>query len=263
MAGRRTGLLAPGNRSAAPSRELSVTPSGQRPLGACSFLHPGHSGGTAPASHRTSLDHRPYVRGRVYPPGAGCLAGSCAHLVTTFEVKQLISIPTLANKFLNALSVWAVPARRKSAHMASQGEDSKRSKGDEGTRKRKPQLSEEARRARAARRRERAEGRSRVQMILAIAHPLRRRMLRMIVKQGEPLSPAQMAREFGLPVGTITYHAKVLWHFEAVEPIRDPQAAGAAEHRYEATIENDPPIETLLEETREADEGGADVGEDA
>ena len=27
---------------------------------------PGHSGGTAPASHRTSLDHRPYVRRRVY-----------------------------------------------------------------------------------------------------------------------------------------------------------------------------------------------------
>jgi len=30
-------------------------------------LSPGHSGGTAPVSHRTSLDHRPYVRGRVYP----------------------------------------------------------------------------------------------------------------------------------------------------------------------------------------------------
>lgn len=147
--------------------------------------------------------------------------------------------------------------------MASQGEDSKRSKGDEGTRKRKPQLSEGARRARAARRREMAEGRRRVQMILAIAHPLRRRMLRMIVKQGEPLSPAQMAKEFGLPVRTITYHAKVLWHFEAVEPIRDPQAPAAAEHRYEATIENDPPIETLLEETRKADEGGTEIGEDA
>jgi len=147
--------------------------------------------------------------------------------------------------------------------MASQGKDSKRSKGDEGTRKRKPQLSEEARQARATRRRERVEGRRRVQMILAIAHPLRRRMLRMIVKQGEPLSPTQMAKEFDLPVGTITYHAKVLWHFEAVEPIRGPRAPGAAEHRYEATIENDPPIETLLEETREADEGGAEVGEDA
>lgn len=100
-------------------------------------------------------------------------------------------------------------------------------------------------------------------MVMAIAHPLRRRMLRMIVKHGEPLSPAQMAKEFGLPVGTITYHAKVLWLFEAVEPIRERQMHGAAEHLYEVTIENDPPLETLLEETREADDGGSDVEKDA
>lgn len=142
--------------------------------------------------------------------------------------------------------------------MASQGKDSRKRKGDEGTRKRKPQLSEEARRERAARRRERSERRRRAHMVTAIAHPLRRRMLRMIVKHGEPLSPAQMAREFDLPVDTVTYHAKVLWHFEAVEPIHGPRALGAAEHRYEARIENAPPIETLLEETREADDGGAE-----
>src|SRR4029077_3868891 len=34
---------------------------------ASGFLHPGHSGGTTPVSHRTSLDHRPNVRRRVYP----------------------------------------------------------------------------------------------------------------------------------------------------------------------------------------------------
>ena len=38
------------------------------------FLHPGHSGGTAPASHRTSLDHRPYLRGRVYCQGCFSVA---------------------------------------------------------------------------------------------------------------------------------------------------------------------------------------------
>jgi DNA-binding transcriptional ArsR family regulator len=147
--------------------------------------------------------------------------------------------------------------------MASRGKDSERRKSDGETRKRKPQLSEETRRARAARRRERSEGRRRVHVILAIAHPLRRRMLRMIVKQGEPLSPAQMARELGMPVDTVTYHAKVLWHFEAVEPIGEQQVRGAAEHFYEVTIENDPPLEALLEETREADDGGTEVEEDA
>jgi DNA-binding transcriptional ArsR family regulator len=145
--------------------------------------------------------------------------------------------------------------------MASQGEDAKRPKGDEGTRKRKPQLSEEARRARAARRRELSGGQRRTYMIVAIAHPLRRRMLRMLVKHGEPLNSAQMATELGLPVGTITYHARVLWHFEAVEPIGEQE--GTAEHLYEVAIENDPPIEALLEETREADGGGPGVEEDA
>lgn len=99
-------------------------------------------------------------------------------------------------------------------------------------------------------------------MVMAIAHPLRRRMLRMIVKHGEPLSPAQMAKEFDLPVGTITYHAKILWLVEAVEPIRARQVHGAAD-LYEVAIENDPPLETLLEETREADDGGTDDGKDA
>jgi len=147
--------------------------------------------------------------------------------------------------------------------MASRGKDSKKHKSSEETRKRKPLLSEEARRERASRRRERSESRRRAHMVMAIAHPLRRRMLRMIVKHGEPLSPAQMAKEFGLPVGTITYHAKVLWLYEAVEPIREPQLHGGGEHPYEVTIENDPPLKTLLEETREADDGGTDVEKDA
>lgn len=99
-------------------------------------------------------------------------------------------------------------------------------------------------------------------MILAVGHPLRRRMLRMIVERGEPLSPAQMAGELGLPVGTITYHARVLHRFEVVEPTGEWRRRGAAEHLYEATIENDPPIEGLLEETREADGGGTEVEKD-
>jgi len=42
---------------------------------ASGFLRPGHSGGTAPVSHRTSLDHRPYLRERVYPAAASGIVG--------------------------------------------------------------------------------------------------------------------------------------------------------------------------------------------
>src|SRR6476646_445464 len=64
MAGRGQVSWLPG-WSAAPSRGLRVAPSGWRNV-RLRLPWPGHSGGTAPASHRTSLDHRPYVRGQVY-----------------------------------------------------------------------------------------------------------------------------------------------------------------------------------------------------
>src|SRR3954447_16394100 len=61
-----TGLLASGIREDAPSRGLCVASSGwraRRPR----TPPPGHSGGTTPDLHRTSLDHRPICTRRVYP----------------------------------------------------------------------------------------------------------------------------------------------------------------------------------------------------
>ena len=60
MAGRRTGLLASGvPPPRLPGESLSSPVAGAR---APRLPWPGHSGGTAPVSHRTSLDHRPYLR---------------------------------------------------------------------------------------------------------------------------------------------------------------------------------------------------------
>jgi DNA-binding transcriptional ArsR family regulator len=120
--------------------------------------------------------------------------------------------------------------------------------------KRKGAISEKARKARASRRREKPDGRRRVHLIVAIAHPLRRRILRLIADWGEPVSPAQVARELGLPVGMVAYHANVLRRLGAVEPAGEQQVRGAVEHFYDSTIEDDPPIETLLDETRDVDE---------
>jgi hypothetical protein len=60
MAGRRTGLLASGVVGRA-FPGLRVAPVAGALAPAASF--PGHSGGTAPALHRTSLDHRPIYSG--------------------------------------------------------------------------------------------------------------------------------------------------------------------------------------------------------
>lgn len=124
---------------------------------------------------------------------------------------------------------------------------------DRGRRK-KGRLGEKARRARAAQRRRKSQGRRRVNLIVAIAHPLRRRILRVLHDWGEPATPAQIAAELDLPVGAVAYHANVLRRLGAVEPVSEQEERGAVDHLYDSTIDADPPIEALLEETREVDD---------
>ena len=99
-------------------------------------------------------------------------------------------------------------------------------------------------------------------MILAISHPLRRRMLRVLVNADEPVSLDRLTREFDLPVGTARYHANVLCGFGATEATRSDAGDDRDEFLYDATIDGNPEVEALLEETREADEAPGETGED-
>ena len=68
------GLLASGI-DVTPSRSASRSVAGGRTAG--DTPPPGHSGGTAPVWHRTSLDHRPYVLSKPHPTrGEGRAAGA-------------------------------------------------------------------------------------------------------------------------------------------------------------------------------------------
>ncbi len=98
------------------------------------------------------------------------------------------------------------------------------------------------------------DGEHRANLINAIAHPLRRRILRVLGDRREQSSPAKMAKEFDLHVGTVGYHVRVLEELGAIRLTDEGMVRGAVEHFYETTIEDDPPIETLLEETREVDD---------
>lgn len=99
----------------------------------------------------------------------------------------------------------------------------------------------------------RKRGEHRASLIAAIAHPVRRRVLRAVAGE-EPRRPVQMAEELGSPASMVAYHARVLRRLGAIKPAAERDGEGHLEHLYESTIEDDPPIETLLEETREADE---------
>lgn len=71
-----------------------------------------------------------------------------------------------------------------------------------------------------------SRARRRKQRVLAkaVAHPVRRRMLRAIDDEGAPLSPARLAKDFDLPLGLAVYHADVLQRCGVVE--RSPAEDG-------------------------------------
>lgn len=100
----------------------------------------------------------------------------------------------------------------------------------------------------------------RANLIDAIAHPLRRRILRFLADRREQSSPARIGKEFHLHVGMVSYHMRVLQKLGAVELTDEGMVRGAVEHFYKTTIADDPPIEALLEETREVDDEAGSGG---
>ena len=94
----------------------------------------------------------------------------------------------------------------------------------------------------------------RAKLTWAIAHRVRRQILRMLADSDGPRSPMQISRELGAGVSPIAYHVTILRRFGAIELAEEQMARGAVEHFYASKIEDDPPIEALLEETRLADD---------
>ena len=129
--------------------------------------------------------------------------------------------------------------------------DKGRQQGKPGGGKRRAKKPSQAQRRRVE------EGRRRANLIWAIAHRLRREILRAIADSDKACSPTWLADALDLPLSTAAYHVTILRRFEAVELADEQMARGAVEHFYVSTIKNDPPIEALLAETREADEDGA------
>lgn len=103
--------------------------------------------------------------------------------------------------------------------------------------------------------RDKPDGQWRADLIKAIDHPLRRRMLRLLNEREEPLSSMQMADELGISLSITAYHVRILHELRAVVRAGKRQVRGALQRFYKSKVKADPPIETLLEETREVDEG--------
>ncbi|MDQ2631432.1 MAG: helix-turn-helix domain-containing protein [Actinomycetota bacterium] len=77
-------------------------------------------------------------------------------------------------------------------------------------------------------------------LLFLLRHPLRKRLLRLFVEEGEGLSPKELADFTKQPLVNVAMHVRVLRDQGAVELVRERPSRGAVEHFYKAT--------TLVEE---------------
>ncbi|HET8814426.1 MAG TPA: helix-turn-helix domain-containing protein [Solirubrobacterales bacterium] len=68
----------------------------------------------------------------------------------------------------------------------------------------------------------------------AMSHPLRARILRLLVERGIQ-SPAELARALGADLSDVSYHTRRLEELECVELVKTQPVRGAIEHFYRAT----------------------------
>jgi DNA-binding transcriptional ArsR family regulator len=90
--------------------------------------------------------------------------------------------------------------------------------------------------------------------IKALNAPQRRRILRILEEAGEARSPNEIAEVFGVPVGYVSYHVKVLKECSALALTDTQQKRGAVEHFYASTVMENELVVKLLEATRADDE---------
>jgi DNA-binding transcriptional ArsR family regulator len=72
-------------------------------------------------------------------------------------------------------------------------------------------------------------------LVKSLAHPLRWRILEVLVERGEG-SPVELARTLEQPLATVSHHVRVLRDLGAIELTRTQQRRGALEHHYRASM---------------------------
>ena len=73
------------------------------------------------------------------------------------------------------------------------------------------------------------------QIARVLSHPLRPRILQILTVRGEA-SPNEIAAELGVPLGTLSYHTRLLRDAGWIELVREVPRRGAVEHFYRAVM---------------------------
>ena len=73
-------------------------------------------------------------------------------------------------------------------------------------------------------------------MFTALAHPVRRQILRRMLQERRDTSPRELAEELSEPLSALSYHVKVLAECDAVKLIRTKQVRGSTQHFYRPAV---------------------------
>lgn len=74
-------------------------------------------------------------------------------------------------------------------------------------------------------------------LFIALAHPLRRRILRKALASDGEISPRELASSLEQPLSRLSYHVRVLSVCGALELVRTKQIRGSTQHFYRSTLE--------------------------
>jgi len=74
-------------------------------------------------------------------------------------------------------------------------------------------------------------------LFLALAHPLRRRILQQMIKDETEISPRDLALNLGEQLSKLSYHVRILACCGAIELVRTDQVRGSMQHFYRVIVD--------------------------
>ena len=74
-------------------------------------------------------------------------------------------------------------------------------------------------------------------LFVALAHPLRRRILRHMVEVADEISPRELAEALDQPLSRLSYHVTVLAQCRAIELVGTAPVRGTTQHFYRAAVD--------------------------
>ncbi len=74
-------------------------------------------------------------------------------------------------------------------------------------------------------------------LFIALAHPARRQILRVMIAEDGELSPRELASQLGQPLARLNYHVRTLAECGALELRRTEQVHGSTQHFYRPIVE--------------------------